>query len=246
MAFCPNCGTQVGDGIRFCPSCGKDIAVAAPSQPQQAQPAEQPVTPVQPVTPQQPQGYAQQPQGYAQQPQGYAQQPQGYAQQPQGYAQQPQGYAQQPQGYAQQPQGYAQQPQGYAQPGGQWQPQAPLTFEQDVQQNKVMAVLSYLNLLLLIPFLTGTYKKSPYVKYHLNQGITLAIINFVYWIITWILMAVIKVDYYFVRVTPGWLVTICWLGSLALLVFWILGIVNAATGKMKELPLIGKLFTILK
>lgn len=32
MKFCPNCGTQVEDGVKFCPGCGSgfDGAVAAP------------------------------------------------------------------------------------------------------------------------------------------------------------------------------------------------------------------------
>lgn len=31
MAFCPSCGTQVGESAGFCPSCGKPMAQAAPS-----------------------------------------------------------------------------------------------------------------------------------------------------------------------------------------------------------------------
>ncbi|MDR0964404.1 MAG: zinc-ribbon domain-containing protein [Clostridium sp.] len=245
MAFCPNCGTQVGDGIRFCPSCGKDITVASPSQPQQAG---QPVTPQQPVSPQQPQGYAQP-------------QQQGYAQpQQQGYAQgQPQGYAQpQQQGYAQgQPQGYAQQPQGYAQPGAQWQPQGqpqvPQTLEQDVQQNRAMAIVSYI--IFFIPLIAGTHKNSPYVRFHVNQGFTVFLLNIAYNILSWILSAVIKVEKSYgdfwgysigtYRATPGWLTAILMIGSIGVLVFCILGIINAATGKMKEVPIIGKI-TFLK
>lgn len=38
MAFCPSCGTQVGDGVSFCPSCGKPIG-AAPATGTAAAPA---------------------------------------------------------------------------------------------------------------------------------------------------------------------------------------------------------------
>jgi len=53
--FCPNCGTQNADGVRFCANCGTNLipdANAAPVQPQA--PYATPVEPVQPVQPVQP------------------------------------------------------------------------------------------------------------------------------------------------------------------------------------------------
>ena len=50
--FCPNCGTQNADGVRFCANCGNNLmpdANAAPAQPQA--PYTAPVQPVQPVQP---------------------------------------------------------------------------------------------------------------------------------------------------------------------------------------------------
>jgi uncharacterized membrane protein len=44
MAFCPSCGTQVGDGVAFCPSCGKPLG-AAPATATAAAPAPAPVAP---------------------------------------------------------------------------------------------------------------------------------------------------------------------------------------------------------
>jgi uncharacterized membrane protein len=38
MAFCPSCGTQVGDGVSFCPSCGKPVG-ATPAMATAAAPA---------------------------------------------------------------------------------------------------------------------------------------------------------------------------------------------------------------
>lgn len=47
MAFCKNCGNQVGEGVKFCSKCGQPVdmqpAVQQPAQPQfVAQPAQQP------------------------------------------------------------------------------------------------------------------------------------------------------------------------------------------------------------
>ena len=33
MAFCPNCGAQVEDGVAFCPQCGTGLNGAAPMPP---------------------------------------------------------------------------------------------------------------------------------------------------------------------------------------------------------------------
>ena len=52
--FCPNCGTQNNDGVKFCANCGNPLAPAAPAAPvQQAVPV-QPVAPVQQAVPVQP------------------------------------------------------------------------------------------------------------------------------------------------------------------------------------------------
>ena len=42
--FCPKCGSQVPDGIKFCPTCGNPMQAAAPApQPVYQEPAPQPV-----------------------------------------------------------------------------------------------------------------------------------------------------------------------------------------------------------
>jgi uncharacterized membrane protein len=107
-----------------------------------------------------------------------------------------------------------------------------LNPEKDVQDNKIFAILAYLNILFLVPLLAA--KESPFARYHTNQGIILFIAGAIVWVITFIL---IKISY-----------MLAFIGSilyLALFVLVIIGIINAAQGKKKELPLIGK-FQILK
>ena len=169
-------------------------------------------------------------------------------QQPQQPYQEPQQQYQQPQQQYQQPQQQYQQPQQqYQQPQQQYQPQYQQPYD-DVQNNKVMAILSYFGILFLIPLATGAHKTSPFVKFHLNQGIVLAIVmvgwGVVYGVLTGIVTAI-----FFASIYAGAIGSII-IGILGLAWFFpavlcILGIVNAATGKMKQLPLIGK-FTIIK
>ncbi len=83
-------------------------------------------------------------------------------------------------------------------------------------------------MLLLIPLLTKP--NSAFVKYHSNQGLVLLIFSFAC---------------AFINVIPilGQIISI--IGSIFAVVCFIIGIINAAGGKMKPLPLIGGI-TILK
>lgn len=90
--------------------------------------------------------------------------------------------------------------------------------------NTGMAILAYLGILIVIPFLTEAHK-DPFVKFHIKQGLVLIIA----WFAAGIILAIPIL---------GWIVgAVLW---IFLVVAFIMGIVNAATGKMKELPLIGK------
>ncbi len=101
--------------------------------------------------------------------------------------------------------------------------------QNDVQGNKVMAILAYLGILFLIPLLSA--KESPFARFHTNQGLILFLFMFVCGI-----LAVIPV--------LGWIIAI--VGYIFWIVCVVMGIINAAGGKMKPLPLIGNKFTLIK
>ena len=106
--------------------------------------------------------------------------------------------------------------------------------QEDINQNKVMAVLAYIGILVLVPLLAAP--KSKYARYHSNQGLMLFIaeicLGVVIGIFSWIPVLNIIIG------ILGGLV------SLLLFVFAIIGIVNACQGKAKGLPIFGK-FKIL-
>lgn len=95
---------------------------------------------------------------------------------------------------------------------------------EDIEKNKVMAVLAYLGILFLIPLFAA--KESKFARFHTNQGFILFIASFIIWLITCI-MSWFKIF------------------QIAVVIFVILGIINAVKGEAKELPFIGK-FQILK
>lgn len=109
----------------------------------------------------------------------------------------------------------------------------------DIEQNKVMAILSYLGILVLIPILGA--KESPYARYHANQGLILCIAAILYSIAYSILSTIILA----ISWRLYWLVSILGFAGLVFAVLCVLGIINAANGQAKELPVIGK-YRILK
>lgn len=105
----------------------------------------------------------------------------------------------------------------------------------DIQQNKVMAVLSYIGILVLIPLLAA--KDSKFARFHANQGLILLLAEAIYGVALNLLSAIILA----VSWRLYFLISILGLLSIAFLVLAILGIVNAVGGKAKELPVIGKI-----
>ena len=110
---------------------------------------------------------------------------------------------------------------------------------QDIQNNKAMAILAYIGILVLIPLFAA--KESKFARYHTNQGLVLCIAEIAYGIAYGILSSIM--------LAISWrlysLVSIIGLIGLVFLVLLIIGIMNAANGRAKELPIIGK-FKILK
>jgi len=110
----------------------------------------------------------------------------------------------------------------------------------DAQDNKIMGILAYLGILVLVPIFAA--KESPFARFHANQGLILLIAIIASYIVVAILTAAFAFISFALVAISGLLYTVLWIG---ILVFVIIGIINASKGEMKELPLIGK-FTILK
>ncbi|MCL2426334.1 MAG: zinc-ribbon domain-containing protein [Oscillospiraceae bacterium] len=116
----------------------------------------------------------------------------------------------------------------------------------DADKNKGMAIIAYL--LFFIPLITGDHKKSAFVKYHTNQGIILFIFSAGLGVAISIVMAILtsllfNVFAWGLLAILGTILNLLWFVPM---IFLILGIVNASSGKEKPLPLIGNKITILK
>lgn len=109
--------------------------------------------------------------------------------------------------------------------------------KEDVEKNKGMAVLAYFSWLVIIPFIR-VRKTSKFARFHINQGLVLTIVDTVYELLS---MAIVKIVMN-ISTRMGLLVeTTLDLCSIVFLILFIMGVVNAAKGKAKELPTFGKI-----
>ena len=106
---------------------------------------------------------------------------------------------------------------------------------EDVEENKLFCILSYLGILCLIPLLSGN--KSPYLRFHVNQGLVLflsaIILNMARALLAglWIFG---KLDSYVVSPLFTFM-------NVLMFALTVIGISNVVRGKAAELPLIGKI-----
>lgn len=102
----------------------------------------------------------------------------------------------------------------------------------DAEQNKAMGILAYIGILWLVPLLAA--KESPFARFHTNQGLVLFICE--------VALEIVGIILGFIPFV-GWIFTS--LLSIAPIPFIVLGIIAAAKGETKELPIIGQ-FKIIK
>lgn len=114
-----------------------------------------------------------------------------------------------------------------------------MAADQDVKENKVFAILAYFGVLVLVPIFAA--KESVYARFHANQGLIL----FIATLAMNVLGSIISVAGVLFGLLSGLLGLVVGAADIFLLVVAIMGIVNAAKGEMKELPLIGH-FKLLK
>lgn len=101
--------------------------------------------------------------------------------------------------------------------------------KKDCEENKVLAILAYISILVLVPLFAG--KNSKYARFHSNQGLILFIIEVAVSIISNVLS--------FIPVVSVIVGIVAALISLVCFAFSIIGIINVCQNKAVELPLIG-------
>ena len=100
--------------------------------------------------------------------------------------------------------------------------------QEDIAQNKVMAIFAYIGPMVFIPMFAA--KQSKFAHYHAVQGFTLFIFEAAAYTMARIFLIIPYI---------WWIGIIFYLATIPLVVFNVLGIISAAKGQAKELPVIG-------
>ncbi len=106
---------------------------------------------------------------------------------------------------------------------------------EDIEGNKLLCVLSYLGIFCLIPLLSGN--KSPYLRFHTNQGLVL----FLSTIILNMARALLAGLWIFGKIDTYLVSPIFTALNVLIFALTVIGIANVVRGKAAELPLIGKI-----
>ncbi len=93
----------------------------------------------------------------------------------------------------------------------------------DIEKNKGMAMIAYI--IFFIPLLTDA-KDSKFAKFHTNQGFVLFLFALIGNVVGTFIPFI------------GWFLVLP-IVAIATIIFFVLGLINASKGEMKELPLIG-------
>ena len=103
--------------------------------------------------------------------------------------------------------------------------------------NKWFGVLAYLGPVLFVPMFVK--KDSKFAQFHVRQGFNLLVFWIASIILRWTIGIIPYVGTYFFRY-------VVYAAQLGILVFSIIGIVNALRGEMKPLPAFGDKLDLLK
>ena len=116
----------------------------------------------------------------------------------------------------------------------------PYFSKKDANRHHAVATLSYLAFLVLIPLIFA--RRSHYARFHANQGLVLTLIYAAYALITRIFVKFLDLLFGGVYAAiPMTMSGIFNLGSIFFLILLVIGLGNAANGRAKELPLIGRI-----
>lgn len=106
---------------------------------------------------------------------------------------------------------------------------------EDIETNKIFAVLGYLGILILIPLICAP--NSKYARFHASESIDLIVFDLIYVIIA----TIVTILCFKVGQALGIVILALFLLlGIIPLIFWFQGIANAAQGHAKELPWIGR------
>lgn len=114
--------------------------------------------------------------------------------------------------------------------------------KEDIEKGKLMAVLSYIGILVVIPYFAE--KENKFVRFHAIQGLNLLLINLIVSVASFAL-AVIATIIFLIPIL-GWIIgfvlyAVIGLIPVGLFILDVLGVVYVLQGNAKEIPIVNKI-----
>ena len=115
-------------------------------------------------------------------------------------------------------------------------------YENDeLKKYKTSAILSYVPFVSLFYIIRGDYKKSNYLKFHVNHGLNITILFLATVIIEAIVSALFSINSLVINSTPTIISIIFYVMYFICFLLTLFGIMNTSNDLSKELPVIGKI-----
>lgn len=111
--------------------------------------------------------------------------------------------------------------------------------KEEVVPYRITATMCYIPFLFLLPLLTGKYKKSRFIYFHINQGLNITLAWAIVFFINKVIRTLFTTTYGYSSVTPGWVDFISYMLYCLVITITVVGMINTFNGKSKDTSIVG-------
>lgn len=111
--------------------------------------------------------------------------------------------------------------------------------KEEVVPFRILATMCYVPFLFLLPLLTGKYKKSRFLYFHINQGLNITLAWFIVFFFNKVFRSLFTTTYRYSSTTPGWVDFISYVLYCIIITITVVGMVNTFNGKSKNTSIVG-------
>ena len=111
--------------------------------------------------------------------------------------------------------------------------------KEEVVPYRILATMCYIPFLFLLPLLSGKYKKSRFLYFHINQGLNITLAWSIVFFFNKVFRSLFTTTYRYSSVTPGWVNFISYMLYCLVIAITAVGMVNTFNGKSKNTSIVG-------
>lgn len=111
--------------------------------------------------------------------------------------------------------------------------------KEEVVPFRILATMCYVPFLFLLPLLTGKYKKSRFLYFHINQGLNLTLAWSIVFFVNKVFRSLFTTTYRYSSTTPGWVDFISYVLYCIVIAITVVGMINTFNGKSKNTSIVG-------